>query len=157
MYKQRPSKNPESQDILTLFLRNIPEESRINEISKFVAPALKGGLFNKPGKILKIDILTLRDVYSNTTEFHAVVKVDNTAAGRRAIKKLHGQRFKNKRIEVREYIKRDWQNNFGSSHAPAANDGLFETRMRDQRRIKKVLTYHEISEGLMQRAIYTQH
>lgn len=157
MYKQRPSKNPQSQDILTLFLRNIPEQSRINEISKFVAPALKGGLFSKPGKILKIDIFTLRDVSSNTTEFHAVIKVDNAAAGRRAIKKLHGRRFKNKSIEAREYIKRDWQNNFGDNPAYAQDDGLFQRRAKDQRRGKKVLAYHEIGDGLMQRAIYTSH
>lgn len=151
MYKTIP-KHLAPQETLTLFLRNIPAESRINEIAYFVASALKSGLFSKAGKISKIDIIALRDVYSQVKEFHAVVTVDNAASGRRAIKRLHGQRFKNKRIEVREYIRRDWHNDRRSNHAYTEDDELYHRRMRDRRRSKKLLSYHEINEGTMQQS-----
>lgn len=95
---------------MIVFLRNIPDDTLRSEIVAFVEPALNGGFFKAKGKIIKIEILGLRDKDINLVEYHALVYIEPDSAALRAIKKLHGQRFRNKRLTVRQYMLRDWKN-----------------------------------------------
>jgi RNA recognition motif-containing protein len=95
---------------MMIFIRNIPKDTLRSEIIEFVKPALKGGFFSQQGLIRDIEILTLKNKDINLMEYHALVGIEPELSAIRAIKKLHGQRFKEKRITVRQYFIRRWQN-----------------------------------------------
>lgn len=97
---------------MILIIKNIPSITSENELSDFVAPALKFCLLLpiKLGNILKADIFCLKNIKTNVLSFHGRVFIDDDKAGKLAIKKLHGRRFKNKIVEVREYFTRSSKN-----------------------------------------------
>lgn len=129
---------------MILFLRKIPANTKLAEISAFVAPALKGGLFRKSGRIVKIEILALHDIRLNAHEFHGLVTVEPDSAGLRAIKLLKGRRFKDKLIIVRQYVHRSWHNDPRQSHK-RFNIGE-EQRKADRRRGKYLEVISDLSE-----------
>jgi RNA recognition motif-containing protein len=95
---------------MILFLRNLPEDTTRQEIIDFVMPAVRGGIFRTRGKIISIDILAIRDCGTELMEYHGLVHISPDDVGQRAIRKLHGQMFKGRRMTVREYIVRSWRN-----------------------------------------------
>ncbi len=121
---------------MILFLRKIPANTKLAEISDFVSPALKGGLFRKSGRIVKIEILALHDVRLNAHEFHGLVTVEPDSAGFRAIKLLKGRRFKDKLILVRQYVHRSWHNDPRQSHK---RFNIHDERRKSDRRRGKYL------------------
>ena len=130
---------------MIIFLRKIPANTKLGEITDFITPALKGGLFRKPGKIIKMDILTLHDIRLNTMEFHGLVTVEPDSAGFRAIKILKGRRFKDKLIIVRQYFQRNWQNDPRQNYQ-TTDTAFIEKRKTDRRRGKDVDVIKDISE-----------
>jgi hypothetical protein len=118
---------------MIIFIRNIPADTLRSEIIDFINPALKGGFFKSKGEIKNIEILTLKDKDINLLEHHALVHIEPDAAALRAIKKLHGQRFRGKRITVREFIVRNWRNN-KRSESTDTNTELKEKRKNPERR-----------------------
>lgn len=118
---------------MIVFLRNIPGDTFSSEIADFIQPVLKGGFFRAKGEIKKIEILALRDKDINLVEYHALVYIEPEAAALRVIKKLHGQRFRDKRITVRQYHVRSWKNDKRSAtHKEAEQAG--EKRTNSDRR-----------------------
>lgn len=105
-----------------------------NDIYEFVAPALKGGLFSKEGIIKDIEIITLKNKDINLKEYHALVSIEPESSALRVIKKLHGQRFKDKRITVRQYFTRRWQNDKRTENQQLNNEGFKEKRNNATRR-----------------------
>jgi hypothetical protein len=95
---------------MIVFFKNIPGDTLRGELTEFIKPALKGGFFSAKGEIKKIEFLKLRVADINLVEFHALVHIEPDAVALRVIKKLHGQRFRDKRITVRQYYTRSWQN-----------------------------------------------
>jgi hypothetical protein len=95
---------------MIVFLRNIPGDTLRSEIADFINPVIKGGLFSAKGEIKKIEILKLKDKDINLTEYHALVHIEPDAVALRVIRKLHGQRFRDRRITVRQYYARNWKN-----------------------------------------------
>ncbi|WFP49457.1 hypothetical protein PL263_15320 [Methylomonas sp. EFPC3] len=97
---------------MILIVKNIPSASQEDELADFVAPALRFCFWLpfKVGRILKTDIFCLKNLRTNVLSFHGRVFIDDDKAGRQAIKKLHGKRFKNKIVEVREYFIRSGKN-----------------------------------------------
>lgn len=102
---------------MIIFIRNIPKGTLRSEISNFVKPALKGGFFSEKGIIRNIVILMLKNKDINLNEYHALVDIEPESSAIRVIKKLHGQRFRDKRITVRQYFTRRWQNDRRMEHA----------------------------------------
>ncbi|MGZ4958003.1 MAG: hypothetical protein ACXV7J_02015 [Methylomonas sp.] len=128
---------------MILFLRKIPANTKLTEISDFVTPALKGGLLRKAGRLVKVEILALHDVRLNVHEFHGLVTVEPDSAGLRAIKLLKGRRFKDKLIIVRQYMHRSWHNDPRQSHK-RFNIGD-ERRIADRRRGKYLEVISDLS------------
>ncbi|ATG88597.1 RNA recognition motif domain-containing protein [Methylomonas koyamae] len=97
---------------MILIVKNIPSASQEDELADFVAPALRFCFWLpfKIGHILKTDIFCLKNPKTNGLAFHGRVFIDDDKAGRQAIKKLHGKRFNNKVVEVREYFIRSGKN-----------------------------------------------
>jgi hypothetical protein len=128
---------------MIIFLRKIPADTKLGELTDFVAPALKGGLFKKAGHIVKIEILTLHDTLLNVHEFHGLVSVEPDSAGFRAIKLLKGSRFKDKLIVVRQYVQRSWHNDSRQAHKRFNLD--VEKRKTDRRRGKYLEVIKDIT------------
>jgi hypothetical protein len=122
---------------MIIFLKNIPRQCDQSDISYFVEPALKRSLFKRAGKILNVEILTLRDIQLNSIEQHALVTVEPEGAAIRAIKRLKGRRLKNKPVIVRQYFHRSWRHDrrdpSASNNYDAANK-----RKSDRRRGKNL-------------------
>ncbi|MDD1622339.1 MAG: hypothetical protein LUQ11_12750 [Methylococcaceae bacterium] len=128
---------------MIIFLRKIPANTKLGDITDFVTPALKGGLFRRPGKIIKVEILTLHDTHLNTHEFHGLITIEPDSAGVRAIRLLKGRRFKDKLIIVRQYVHRSWHNDPRQSQKRFDID--VEKRKTDRRRGKYLETIRDIS------------
>lgn len=131
---------------MIIFLRKIPANTKYNEISEFITPGLKGGLFRRSGRIIKVEILGLKDTRLNTVEFHALVTVEPDAAGFRALKVLKGRRFKDKLIVIRQYVFRSWQNDPRQRYQTLA-PGVLEKRKADRRRSKDLEVIKDISDS----------
>jgi hypothetical protein len=129
---------------MIIFLRKIPANTKFGEISDFISPALKGSLFRKSGKIVKVEILALHDTRLNIHEFHGLVTVEPDSAGLHAIKILKGSRFKDKLIVIRQYFHRSWHNDPRQSHNRSNID--IEKRKTDRRRGKHLETMKDISD-----------
>jgi hypothetical protein len=118
---------------MLVFLRRVPADTTLTEIMDFVEPALKGGLFRPRGEIASASILAMRERMQGAAEYHAVVDIKPDEAALRAIKKLHRQMFKGKRIAVRQYIVRCWKNDRRGDQAQPCPAGK-ERRVTPTRR-----------------------
>ena len=118
---------------MIIFISNIPEDTRPSELFSFVNPALKIWWFFRSGKIQKAEILYIQDKINATSECHGLVHVNSTTAGLMAVARLNGKRFKNQKVLVREYFKRNSQNDrrLEQMHLPAA---VLEKRQHQRRR-----------------------
>lgn len=120
---------------MIIILRNIPRDTLRSNIVLFVKPVVKGGLFSKKGKIKRVELLALKDKHTHLLEYHALIDIEPDAVASRAIKKLHGQRFKDRRIAVRQYFERSPKNNkrIGPSepHAVLREKRFNPTRRRE--------------------------
>lgn len=95
---------------MIVILRNISASTREQDIEDFIEPAIKGGLIRKSGHIEKISILVLKDTRTEKMEFHGLVTIVPDSAANRAIKKLNKKQLNGRRVLVREYQIRRWQN-----------------------------------------------
>lgn len=127
---------------MIVFLRNIPNDTTRKEVANFLMSALKGGFFRATGKIISIDFLAIQDNETQLTEYHCLVSILPDSAARRVIKKLHGQPLRNRRIAVREYVMRSWQNDRRSAarHAGQTPDDrrIGPSRRRGYLKIQKL-------------------
>ena len=118
---------------MIIFLGRIPANTRKHEVTDFIEPALKGGFFQKSGRIEHIKILVLEDTQAKTIEYHGLVTIDSDAAAKRVIKKLNRKAFKGKHIAVREYHHRLWHND-PRINMHEWNEELVNKRKTDRRR-----------------------
>jgi hypothetical protein len=118
---------------MILFLRNIPDDTSRQDIIDFVMPAVRGGLFRARGKITSIDVLAIKDPATGLPEYHGLVHVMPDAVGLRAIRRLHGQSLKGRRIAVREYVARSWRNDRRDPSRPPP-PGIVDRRKTPARR-----------------------
>lgn len=120
---------------MNVFLRRIPANTKHSEISEFFTPVLKNGFFRKSGRILNIEILTLRDTRTGTIEFHGLVALDPEWAVHRALNELKERRLNGRYVLVRPYYHRSWYND-PRQHRDQPASGFIEKRKGDRRRGK---------------------
>ena len=131
---------------MIIFLRRIPATTKLSDLLDFVGPAIKGGLFRKPGRIAGVSILQLQDKRYRALEFHGLISVEPDAVAVRAIKRLKGQRFKGKLVVVRQYEQRDWHNDPRQNHNITVTQHLSDRR-KVCRRGKDLELVRDISES----------
>lgn len=93
-----------------IILKRIPKKTHREDISLFLAPALKGGLFQKSGSIQDIKFYAKENNKSFNLEYYGVVSIDPDASAEKVIKKLNRKPLLGKYIEITEYKYRLWQN-----------------------------------------------
>ncbi len=119
--------------MMIVFLRNIPAQTRREDIIVFIEPALKTHFFGKKGVIETIQVLQLKDKDTNISEFHGLVAIEPDAAAIKVIKRLNRKKFLNKFIAVREYQPRSWHNDPRVDY-DSAHKSRPERRSLDRRR-----------------------
>ncbi len=130
---------------LTLFIQNIPENCHPNELRRFVEQGLKSGLFFRPGRVMKAEILAIQCKQTKLIEYHGLVHIDSKIADLPAIlEKLKPKRLKRKVVLVREYKQRFWQND-NRRQANQSPGSIVEKRIGDRRRGHKIKIIKDIS------------
>lgn len=124
---------------MIIFVRNIPVDSHPSELEHYVASVVKRRFFFRSGKVLKCEILVLRDRRTKALEFHGLVYLDSDRTGQRAIQKLKGKRFNSKLVTVREYQLRSWHND-RRLHQTQDTENFSEKRIAERRRRQRVNT-----------------
>lgn len=132
---------------MIIFLRRIPAATTLSDLLDFVRPAIKGGLFRKPGRIVAVSILELQDKRFRALEFHGLINVEPDVAAVHAIKRLKGRRFKGKLVAVRQYVQRDWHNDPRQNHNITVTQHLSDRRKACRRRGKDIELMRDISES----------
>lgn len=131
---------------MILFIQNIPPTTRPHELRNYVAPAVgeeaESGV--EEGRVLKAEVMVIRDRSSNLLEHHGLVVVNSEASGWRAIERLTGLPFNGVPVLVRKYNSRDQQNDRRRSGLPTFQ-AILEKRNRDRRRGYKVEIYVDFS------------
>lgn len=116
---------------MNLILKKISPSTLVPDIEVFVAPALKGGLFTKPGKVENITIQALKESQIAKSEFNALVRVQPHVVGKRIIKLLNRKPLNGKPINISEFHFRLRANDRrikGNQHSD-------DRRRRDRRRM----------------------
>lgn len=118
---------------MILFIRNIPDNTRVSELKSFVEPTLKPRLFFLPnrGTVVKAEIFALQNKHNKIVEHHGLVFLDSKYALQTAMSKLKGKRFRNRSLQIREYKHRSSRND-RRVFAPA--NGMFEDQRQHDRR-----------------------
>lgn len=119
---------------MIIFLRRIPANTKHVEIADFVTPVLSNGLFKKPGRILNIETLTLRDSRLNSVEYHCLVTLDSEWAAKQAVKGLKNRRLNGRFVLVRPYYHRNSDNDKRRISDKKTLKGFIEKRNGDRRR-----------------------
>ena len=118
-----------------IFLRRIPANTKHIEIANFVGSALSKGLFKKPGRILNIEILALRDIRVNSIEYHGLVMLDSEWAVKQSVKELKNRRLNGRFVLVRPYYHRSTNNDpRRKTEMDSVSRGFIEKRHGDRRR-----------------------
>ncbi len=128
---------------MIVFLRRIPQETRIEDIIDFIEPVLKGGLFKKSGQIAKIEIMIMKDNSANKLEYHAQVIIEPDMVAERVIAQLNRKPILGKHIAVREFVYRLWQNDRRVNQYGIPS--IDERRIKDRRRGKKLEVVNKIT------------
>jgi hypothetical protein len=122
---------------MIIIVKNIRASVSSSDLHDFVEPVLKRSFPFRSGRIVKTEILILREKETNSVEYHGLVYVNSDAAARRAVVKLRGKRLANKAVSVKEYFIRDWHNDRRVRHtADPAN--YEQKRVADRRRNNRV-------------------
>ncbi|MCQ8103373.1 RNA-binding protein [Methylomonas sp. SURF-2] len=136
---------------MILILKRISESTLVPDIESFISPALKGGLFSKPGNLVKISIQMLTAANSDKAEFNALVRVEPDAAAMRIIKQLNRKPLNGKPINIAEYSLRLRNNDRRGNSSRLANDRRRQDRRRSELQLMDV-TAQRITD-VMPRAV----
>jgi hypothetical protein len=104
---------------MLVFLRNVPRDVTLEEIMDFLEPAVRGGVLQRAGEVLSVNLLEIKAFKSLVPEYHAIVHIKPDDVGLRVIKKLHRAMFRGRRIALHEYAVRNWRNDRRTSPAGA--------------------------------------
>lgn len=124
---------------MIIIIKNIHPDTQISEIQEYVAPVLKRSFPFKSGKLMKAEILMLRDKRTKAIEFHGLVFIEPEKLGHRALIKLKGKRIHNKLVSVKEYVSRDWHNDRRVKHNNPST-AMIQKRIGDRRRGNNIET-----------------
>ena len=125
---------------MIIILKNISANTRKQDVKNFIAPAVKGGWFEKKGKILSISILSQRNLRTRMISYHGLVNIEPSHVAERVIKKLNKKLLGGKYIVVAEYKKRDPKND------PRLRNPNVDAVIRDRRICDRRDEYEVLSD-----------
>lgn len=132
--------------VMNIFLRRIPANTKHEEIAEFVSPALKRGFFRKPGRILNVEILTLRDNQLGSIEYHGLVTLDSEWSVSLAVKGLKNRRLNGRYVLARPYYHRSWRNDPRHLQTTPEKAHYIEKRHGERRRGRNLEAIKNVSD-----------
>ena len=120
---------------MKIFIRKIPKETKPDDLVRFFAPFIKKSLlhpFRSKGEIIKYQVVAQIDQENNTVGYHGLVTIEPDEVAKSILKRMHRIPFKGKKVIIREFIDRSWQND-RRSHKPQ-NIAPINQRRRVERR-----------------------
>lgn len=122
-----------------IIIKNINANITIDDLERFVLPAVNGRFFQKKGSINAIKIFALKNRDKEEVERHGIVRVSCPTLKNRLIKSLNGQYLGYDKAVVAEYVMRRWHNDRRADRV-TASDFSADKRSSDRRRLglKKV-------------------
>ena len=128
---------------MIVILKNIPTKATKQNIKDFVLDAVKGGWFDKKGKVLNISLLIQRNLRTHVISHHGLVIIEPDSVAERVIKKTNRKILLGKHIAVAEYKKRDFRNDprqrYNSSKV------IVEQRICDRREQYEILDDEDLN------------
>lgn len=118
---------------MIIILERISAKTDIQDIQDFIAPALKGGIFQKSGRLGYIKIEILKDNINGMHEYYALVLVNLDLVAQRIIKKKNMHILGGRRVKVRQYFVRSWRNDPRNKDDPK-NETTVDMRQDDRRK-----------------------
>ncbi len=88
---------------MIIILGKIPKETKKSDVIHFFSPALKTGLFKKPGEIKQIKMPIMKDEKTKLFSYYSLVFIEPNEVAKQAIKKLNRKFFNGNYITVREF------------------------------------------------------
>ena len=122
---------------MVIILKNIPAKATKQDVKDFVITAVKGGWFDKKGKVTNISLLILRNLHTHVISNHGLVSIEPDNVGQRVIKKLNRKVLLDKPVVVAEYKKRNAKNELRLKHN--SNKVIIERRVCERRGQYEVL------------------
>jgi len=116
-----------------IILERISAKTDIQDIQDFIAPALKGGIFQKSGRLGYIKIEILKDNINGMHEYYALVLVNLDLVAQRIIKKKNMHLLGERRVKVRQYYVRSWRND-PRNKDDQKNEAIVDMRQDDRRK-----------------------
>ncbi|MDO9214584.1 MAG: adenylate/guanylate cyclase domain-containing protein [Methylococcales bacterium] len=140
-----PTSHYDTHSSTQVILKYIPKNTTYKQILQFIKPALKGGIFSKPGKIDRISVLAQKKEPSNATEFHAILSIQPDEAAKRIINKLHRKQLNGHYIAVAEYIERSIHNNRSNTYTKGTYpEGNHFIECRDTTKRFRLITIEQL-------------
>ncbi|TPQ28890.1 hypothetical protein [Methylomonas koyamae] len=117
---------------MILFFKDIPVNSRPNELYSLIASAVGGEADS--GEVLKAEVMVIRDKRTNALEYHGLTMINSEQFGLKVIERLNGKPFNGSEIQVRPYNFRDYLNDRRrSANAQVASEQRRQERRRGDR------------------------
>jgi len=116
-----------------IILERISAKTDIQDIQDFIAPALKGHIFQKSGRLGYIKIEILKDNINGMHEYYALVLVNSDLAAQRIVKKKNMHLLGGRRVKVRQYFVRSWRND-PRNKDDQKNETTVDMRQDDRRK-----------------------
>jgi len=115
-----------------IILEKIGPKTNVNDIRKFIAPALKGHFFQKSGRIGYIKIEILKDSMNGAVDYYALVLVNSDVVAQRIIKRKNRGLLVGRRIKVRQFFVRSWHND-PRDKGEQKSEGIVDMRKGERR------------------------
>lgn len=120
-----------------VIIKNLHQNTTIDDLEKFVAPAISGRFFQRKGSIKALKIIELTTRKGSSVERHGIVRVDSDSTKKRLVKFLNNRSINKVSYAVDEYVIRHWSADHrsnGLSVSSLAKKQIPDRRKSDRRR-----------------------
>ncbi len=134
---------------MKIFIKNIPENTTPDDLVRFFTPFLKKSLkhpFRTKGKLTKQYVVAQIDQEDNIVGRHGLVTIEPDEVAKSILKRMRRIPFKGKKVIVRKFIDRSWQNDHTSHQSQPKISSINQHRRFDLRQhTLKVVTGFQIT------------
>ena len=123
---------------MEVFIRRLPNSTTRLDLMQFLSSALKPRWyllqFAPLGKLMQCDICRIDDRLNDKVEYHGIAQIEPPSAALNIIKKLNGEIFKTKKVEVRKYFRRSINRDRRRPESAPPTQNIIDQRKQDRRR-----------------------
>lgn len=114
-----------------IIIENFPPKIPTGELERLIKPLLKGRFLQKTGFLKSLRMLRVSDIKRTFSTYYYIALIVPDEVGKRIIEKLNGTIIFSARLDVHEYIVRNWRND------PRLNNERPKKIITDRRKIDR--------------------